>query len=84
MTCSLVRPDLNPSEKFSYVNKKWNRLSAGKEFGFSNEVYLSERNSADRNFALAYFMNENNAFPDKTDLTKCLEFYFQLCSLLGD
>jgi glutaminase len=53
--------------------------------GFSNSVYLSERSSADRNFALAHFMNECGAFPEwiqsGKDLTDVLEFYFQCCSL---
>jgi glutaminase len=49
--------------------------------GYDNAIYLSERATADRNFALAYFMNENGAFPEGTDLVQTLEFYFQCCSL---
>ncbi|MEM6732137.1 MAG: glutaminase, partial [Myxococcota bacterium] len=44
-------------------------------------VYLSERQTADRNFALGYFMRENDAFPENTDLIETLEFYFQCCSI---
>ena len=29
--------------------------------GFDNSVYLSERKTADRNFALGYFMREKKA-----------------------
>ena len=39
-------------------------------------VYLSEKKTADRNFALAHFMNENKAFPPGTDLIETLELYF--------
>ena len=49
--------------------------------GFSNATYLSERQTADRNFALGYFMREHGAFPEGTDLVETLEFYFQCCSL---
>ena len=37
--------------------------------------------TADRNFALGYFMRENGAFPEGTDLVETLEFYFQCCSI---
>ena len=37
--------------------------------------------TGDRNFALAYFMRENKAFPEKSDLIDVIEFYFQCCSI---
>jgi len=36
------------------------RLAGGKHVGYSESVYRSERKTADRNFALAYFMNEKS------------------------
>ena len=51
-------------------------MAAGKPVGFDMGVYLSEKKTADRNFALAYFMNENHAFPEGTDLIETLELYF--------
>ena len=56
-------------------------LTGGRRPGFNNAVYLSEKQTADRNFALVYFMRENNAFPERTDLHEILEFYFQCCSI---
>ena len=42
---------------------------AGREFiGFSNTTFLSERGTADRNFALAYYMREHGCFPKNTNL----------------
>lgn len=85
MSCALVglNQGLNSADRFDYITKKWSQFAGGKKLGFSNSVYLSERSSADRNFALAYFMNENGAFPKEiTDLVSVLEFYFQCCSLL--
>ena len=32
------------------------RLAGGQHIGFNNAVFLSERQTADRNFAMAYFM----------------------------
>ena len=63
------------------VLEMWQRLAGGSKPGFSNSTYLSERRTADRNFALGYFMRENDAFPEGTDLVETLEFYFQCCSL---
>ena len=81
MACSLIKPDLTSADRFDYVMDSWTRLSGGTKPGFSNPTYLSERRTADRNFALGYFMREKGAFPENSDLVETLEFYFQCCSL---
>lgn len=81
MSCSLIRPDLAIADRFDYVSKMWRELAGGRKPGFSNATYLSERQTADRNFALGHFMRENGAFPEGTDLHETLEFYFQCCSI---
>lgn len=81
MICSLIKSGCQPDIRFDYVNCMWEHLSGGKPLGFSNSVYLSERMSGERNFALAYFMKEKKAFPPKTDIIETLEFYFQCCSM---
>ncbi|PIQ26601.1 glutaminase A [bacterium (Candidatus Blackallbacteria) CG17_big_fil_post_rev_8_21_14_2_50_48_46] len=81
MCCSLIRPQLSLSDRFEAVSNFWRELSGGANPGFDNAVYQSERQSADRNRALAYFMRENKAFPAGADLEETLELYFQCCSL---
>jgi len=81
MSCALIDRENNTSDRFDKVNKTWKALCGGKSVSFNNSVYLSERQTADRNFALAYFMREKKAFPEKTNLTETLEFYFQCCSI---
>jgi glutaminase len=81
MSCSLIDRENNSADRFDKVSKTWDALCGGKAVNFNNSVYLSERQTADRNFALAYFMREKNAFPEKTNLTETLEFYFQCCSI---
>ena len=81
MASSLIRSGTDVADRFEYVIDKWTRLAGGVKPGFSNPTYLSERATADRNFALGYFMRENGAFPEGTDLLETLEFYFQCCSL---
>jgi glutaminase len=84
MTTSLIRPDLDIADRFDQVAATWRRLTAGGRVGFNNAVYLSERQTADRNFALGYSMRESGAFRPGTDLQQTLEFYFQSCSIEVD
>lgn len=81
MMASLIKPECDLADRFEFVSDTWSRLSGNAAMGFNNPVYLSERQTADRNFALGYFMRENRAFPENTDLVEALEFYFQCCSI---
>ena len=81
MTCSLIKPELDVADRFDHVMQRWSDLCGGAKPSFSNSIYLSERQTADRNFALGYFMREHEAFPDGTELVDILEFYFQCCSI---
>ncbi|XP_037778758.1 glutaminase liver isoform, mitochondrial-like isoform X5 [Penaeus monodon] len=81
MTAALLKPELSAADRFDYVFHMYKRLAGGEYLGFNNGVFLSERECADRNFALAYFMRENKCFPPNTKLHETLDFYFQLCSL---
>lgn len=82
---SLIRPDLPLADRFDYIMKAYERLAGGQSIGFSNATYLSERATADRNFALCFYLKEKGAFPDwisdYSKLMEVAEFYFQLCSI---
>src|SRR5262249_19518624 len=80
-TCSLIRRGVPIADRFDHVMEQWARLAGNQKPGFNNSVYLSERQTADRNFALGYFMKEKAVFPEGTDLVETLEFYFQCCSI---
>ena len=70
------------AQKFEMIQKYFSKLSGGSYVGFQNSVFLSERETADRNFALAYFMRENKCFPSSAcDNRTVLDFYLQICSL---
>lgn len=87
MTSSLIKQELPLAERFEYIIDIWKKLSGGiYKIGFNNSVYLSEKGTADRNYALAYFMKETNGqkkigFPENTNLDNTLELYFQCCSI---
>lgn len=81
MCCSLLRPQLAIADRFDFIMDRWRALAGGTKAGFSNPTYLSERATADRNFALGYYMQERKSFPPGTHLVETLEFYFQCCSI---
>ena len=60
----MVKPELTLSEKFEYVHDFFTRMAGGLNVGFQNSVFLSERETADRNYALAYFLREQGCFPE--------------------
>ena len=82
MCGAMIKPELSLSDRFEHVMERWADLAGGSKPHFSNPVYLSERQNADRNFALGYYMREHGAFPPGVDLIEALEFYFQCCSIL--
>ncbi len=84
MCASLIKSGQSLADRFDHVMSTWRALCGGRRAGFDNSVYLSEKETADRNFALAYFMRENKAFPPDTDIISTLDFYFQCCSITVD
>ncbi len=81
MSGALIKKGATSSDRFDYVMGKWKELSGNMKVGFDNAVYLSERQTGDRNFALGYFMREKESFPPDVDLLDVLDFYFQCCSI---
>lgn len=78
---TLVKPEMTLAEKFDYTLTMLQRMSGGDTFGFNNAVFLSEREAADRNYALGFYMRENKCFPENANLRQCMDFYFQCCSM---
>ncbi|XP_037035921.1 glutaminase liver isoform, mitochondrial isoform X2 [Bradysia coprophila] len=78
---TLVKPEMTLAEKFDYTMQWFRRLSGGDNFGFNNAVFLSEREAADRNYALGFYMREHKCYPEKANLRECMDFYFQCCSM---
>ena len=81
LTLQLIQPRTNLAEKYDFLFQSLHRIGGYEFLGFNNSVFLSERETADRNFAMGYFMKENKSFPTNTDLQETLDLYFQSCSL---
>ncbi|GBP28168.1 Glutaminase kidney isoform, mitochondrial [Eumeta japonica] len=85
LVCSLLKtldkPEMTLAEKFDYVMSFFSRMAGNEVLGFNNAVFLSEREAADRNYALGFYMREHKCYPEKTNLRECMDFYFQCCSM---
>jgi glutaminase len=66
------------SEKFDFLLQHLRNIGGGEYVSFNNSVFLSEKETADRNYALAYYMKECKCFPKGFVLQECLDFYFQV------
>lgn len=78
--CALQKPELPLADRCEYVQEKFKQVAGGEYIGFSNATFLSERETADRNYALGYYMNAHKAFPPNTNLMDTFELYFHTCS----
>lgn len=79
--CSQFEPLKQSSERFRTLLGGVSDL-AGAKCGFSQAVYLSEKATAMRNFALAHYMASNGALTKNSkQINDSLDFYFQLCSI---
>jgi glutaminase len=57
-------------------------MAGGQYLGFNNSMFLSEKETAHRNYALGYYMKENKCFPDDVNLQETMDLYFQVIALL--
>ncbi|KAL7865317.1 hypothetical protein SRHO_G00105640 [Serrasalmus rhombeus] len=78
---SVIKQKASNAEKFDYVMNFLKNMAGNEYVGFSNATFQSERESGDRNFAIGYYLKEKKCFPEGTDMTSILDFYFQLCSI---
>ena len=66
------------AEKFDEINNYIKRMAGDEYVGFNNSVFLAEREVADRNYALSYYMRENKCFPKGSNLKDCIDFWYQV------
>lgn len=75
-------PDLDSREITQRLMDLWSRLSGGSgEVRFSEETMLSERQTADNNFAIAYLLRGRMGLPRDVDLYKMMDVYLSCCSI---
>nr|CAD7413903.1 unnamed protein product [Timema poppensis] len=74
---TLVKPTMTLPEKFDFLLNYLRRMAGGESIEFNNAVFMSERDHADRNYALGFLMSEYKCFPKGSALQECMDFYFQ-------
>lgn len=78
---NLINKSMKTAEKFDWVCDFYKSMAGGEHVGFNNATFLSEREAADRNYAIGFYMRENKCFPPDISLKAVMDFYFQLCAL---
>jgi len=53
---SLLQPKCTASERFMFLSNRFAEFAGGLKIGFDNSVFLAEKDSSDKNIALAYYM----------------------------
>lgn len=81
MSTSLVKANEVDDARYAYILNTWKRMLGKTKVGFDNEVYMGEKRTANRNYALAHLMQDNEVFPEGTDIERTLQLYFQTCSI---
>ncbi|MCX5968357.1 MAG: glutaminase A [Cyanobacteria bacterium] len=85
MTAGVVassRTEQNAREITEEIMKLWAALSGDlAPVRFSEETMLSERDTADNNFAIAYLLRGGRGLPRGVDLHKMLDLYLSCCSI---
>ena len=75
---TIMKPEMSRAEKFDEINNYIKRMAGDEYVGFNNSVFLAEREVADRNYALSYYMRENKCFPKGSNLKDCIDFWYQV------
>ncbi|PAB59811.1 glutaminase A [Anaeromicrobium sediminis] len=77
-TISMVKGD-TPEDKFNRILDFMKKITNNPNININHDVYHSEKNTGDRNRALAYFMKSTRIIGD--DVEWILDVYFKLCSM---
>jgi glutaminase len=79
--CSIIDEKSEPATKFESIQKWIRRAAGGFKPDYDNASFLSERLTAERNYALARLMKSKGLFNSNINIDNVLEFYFQCCSI---
>jgi len=83
MIASKLGKNTDPVSRFNLLKTTFSQFAGNQLVGFDNSVFLSEKQHADRNISLAYYMRENGAYREYTSpntISEGLDLYFQQCS----
>ncbi len=77
-----LRPQKNSREITQEIMDLWSGLCGeSAPVRYSEETMLSERETADNNFAIAYLLKGRKGLPGEVDLHKMVDVYLSCCSI---
>ncbi len=76
--CDLVNGK-NPEEKFNRIKNFIRKLANNIEIDIDNKIYQSEKDTGNRNKALAYFLKDAGVI--RGDVEETLDIYYKQCAL---
>jgi len=80
MIAHLIHTDDEPGDRFDKVKQIFKKLCGNRDINFDTPVYLSEKEHADRNISLAYYMRESGSYgskkPSISTINATLDMYF--------
>ena len=75
-------PDMSTREITQSIMDLWGELSGGvAPMKFSEETMISERETADTNFAIAYLLKGGLGLPRDVGLSRMMDLYLSCCSI---
>jgi glutaminase len=77
----MIKPELSVDKRLKYIMNIWSRLCGNTPIKINKDVVKSEGKSSMRNMALSYYMQEQDAFPEDTDIYKTMELYNKCCAI---
>ncbi|SFB31468.1 glutaminase A [Clostridium frigidicarnis] len=80
-TTALIGGD-NQEEKSERLLEFTRKITGNPEINYNEQVYLSEKETGNRNRALAYFMKSNGIIDGNVE--EILDLYFRQCSIEGN
>jgi glutaminase len=78
---SMIYEKDKQEKRFSAVQTLWQALSGGLPPRFNRKAFVSEKSTADKDRALAYFMQQQRIFPKGADVNRHLEFLWQCLAI---
>lgn len=81
MSCSLINQSASIIERLEYIMSVWAKLTNGVQPNINQSMFFSEKDTADRNYAICYLMREQGAFAHHVNIQSVINLYFQCCSL---
>lgn len=82
LTTSLISGD--GEEKFNKILDLTRKISQNNKLNYSEEVYISESRTGDRNKSIAYIMKANGMIEAENIIEDVLNVYFKQCSIEAD